>query len=91
MLKANGLSVEITRKIQEKRPNIGDMISNGEINLLINIPFGQETRGDSYHLRSAAVANGICYVTTLAGANALAQAISAIHDNRLEPVALQDL
>lgn len=35
--------------MQEARPNIGDMIANGEISLLVNIPFGQETRGDSYH------------------------------------------
>ena len=91
MLRANGLDVEITRKMQEARPNIGDMIANGEISLLVNIPFGQETRGDSYHLRSAAVRHGICYVTTFAGANALAQAISAVRDGRLAPVALQDL
>ena len=91
LLRANGLDIEITRKMQEARPNIGDMIANGEISLLVNIPFGQETRGDSYHLRSAAVRHGICYVTTLAGANALAQAISAVRDGRLSPVALQDL
>ena len=91
LLRANGLDVEITRKMQEARPNIGDMIANGEISLLVNIPFGQETRGDSYHLRSAAVRHGICYVTTFAGANALAQAISAVRDGRLAPVALQDL
>ena len=91
LLKANGLKVEITRKMQEQRPNIGDLIANGEIDLLINIPFGQETRGDSYHLRSAAVRYGICYVTTLAGASAMAQAISAVQEGRLEPVALQDL
>ena len=91
LLKANGLKVEITRKMQEQRPNIGDLIANGKIDLLINIPFGQETRGDSYHLRSAAVRYGICYVTTLAGANAMAQAISAVQEGRLEPVALQDL
>ncbi|MGI6032814.1 MAG: carbamoyl-phosphate synthase large subunit [Coriobacteriales bacterium] len=91
LLKANGLDVQITRKISEQRPNIGDLLANGEIDLLINIPFGQETRGDSYHLRSAAVRYGICYVTTLAAANAMTQAISALQSGRLAPVALQDL
>ena len=91
LLKANGLKVEFTRKISEQRPNIGDLLANDEIDLLINIPFGQETRGDSYHLRSAAVRYGICYVTTLAAANAMTQAISATQDGRLEPIALQDL
>ena len=91
LLKANGLKVEIIRKMSEQRPNIGDMISNGEISLLINIPFGQETRADSYHLRSEAVRYSICYVTTLEAANAMTQAISAVREGRLEPIALQDL
>ncbi len=90
MLASNGLAVETVRKMQEQRPNIGDMVSNDEIQMLINIPFGQETRGDAFQLRSAAVRNGICYVTTLAGANAMIQAISARADGRLAPVALQD-
>ena len=91
MLKANGLKVQLVRKVKEQRPNIGDMMANGEISLLINIPFGQGTRGDSYRLRTSAVTHGVCYVTTIDGANALVQAISAIQDQRLEPIALQDL
>ena len=90
-LKASGLSVEAVRKMAEQRPNIGDKIANGEIDLMINIPFGQETRGDSYHLRSAAVRYGICYVTTMAAATAFVQAIRSVREGRLEPVALQDL
>ena len=78
------------RKMQEQRPNIGDMMANGQIDLIINIPFGQSTRGDAFHLRSAAVRYGICYVTTGAAAIALTQAIAADKDGRLSPVALQD-
>ena len=91
MLKASGLDVELVRKVKEQRPNIGDLMDNGEIALLINIPFGQGSRGDAFRIRTSAVRHGVCYVTTLAAANALVQAISAMKDGRLEPVALQDL
>ncbi len=90
MLKANGIEAEYVRKMKEQRPNIGDMMANGQIDLIINIPFGQSTRGDAFHLRSAAVRYGICYVTTGAAAIALTQAIAADKDGRLSPVALQD-
>ncbi len=90
MLAASGLNVTRVRKMQEARPNIGDMIQNDEIQMIINIPFGSQTRGDAFHLSAAAVRGGICYSTTLAGANASVQAIRAIKDGRMEPVALQD-
>ncbi|NLG11222.1 MAG: hypothetical protein GX562_06820, partial [Coriobacteriaceae bacterium] len=64
--------------------------------LMINTPFGQETRSDGYRLRSAAVRHGICYATTIAGANAMVQAIEVVQRNLnegtdLDPIALQDL
>ena len=91
MLQANGFDVQKVRKMKEQRPNIGDMMADGEIKLVINIPFGQGSRGDAFLLRSAAVRYGICYVTTTAAASALAQAIDAKRQGRLQPVALQDL
>ncbi len=90
MLKANGLEVEHVRKVKEQRPNIADLMDNGEIDLLINIPFGQGSRGDAFRIRSAAVRHGVCYVTTLAAATAFVQAISACKEGRLEPVCIQD-
>ncbi|MDR1083229.1 MAG: carbamoyl-phosphate synthase large subunit [Coriobacteriales bacterium] len=95
-LEAAGIPVRRVRKVQEARPNIADDIVNGKIALMINTPFGQETRSDGFHLRTAAVRYGICYATTLAGASAMIRAIEvAQRDKRgsgdLNPVALQDL
>jgi carbamoyl-phosphate synthase large subunit len=95
-IKAAGIPVEVVRKVQEARPNIGDEIANGKIALMINTPFGQETRSDGYRLRSVAVRYGICYATTLACANAMVQAIEVAQRDKgtgseLAPVALQDL
>jgi carbamoyl-phosphate synthase large subunit len=95
-LEAAGIPVRRVRKVQEQRPNIGDEIANGKINLMINTPFGQETRSDGFYLRTSAVRHGICYATTLAGATAMIRAIEVVQrDGRgggeLDPIALQDL
>lgn len=89
-LRAVGIPVRQVNKWHESRPNIGDEIANGKIDLIINTPFGQETRTDGYYLRSAAVRHGICYVTTLSGANAIVPAIDAVEKGDLEIHALQD-
>jgi carbamoyl-phosphate synthase large subunit len=68
-----------------------DAIVNGEVHLVINTPFGRETRSDGYHIRTAAVQHGVSNITTLAAAQASVQAISAIKNRRLDVAALQDL
>ncbi|MGI6216086.1 MAG: carbamoyl-phosphate synthase large subunit [Coriobacteriales bacterium] len=95
-LEASGLPVTEVHKYHEARPNIGDEIANGKINLIINTPFGQRTRSDGYLLRADAVRYSICYVTTMEAANALVNAIEAVQENgltsgRMAPIALQDL
>ncbi|MDR2714146.1 MAG: carbamoyl-phosphate synthase large subunit [Coriobacteriales bacterium] len=95
-LRASGIPVEVVRRVQDEQPNIGDMLANEEIDLVINTPFGQETRGDAYRMRTAAVRYGICYATTIAGAGALVRAIEvakrdAESKDILVPLALQDL
>jgi len=96
VLQAAGIPATVVRRIQEARPHIGDEIANGNIDLMINTPLGQETRGDAFDLRSAAVRYGICYATTIAGANAMVHAIAVAQrseegSNDLAPIALQDL
>lgn len=90
-LAAAGLEVQFVNKIGEARPNIGDMLANGQVHLMINTPFGQETRSAGYRLRSSAVRYGICCVTTLAGASAIVPAIAAAQKGDLDIYALQDL
>jgi len=89
-IKAAGIPCEVVLKKHEGRPNIVDAIADGEIALVINTPFGSETRSDGYHIRSAAVRNCITNVTTMSGAVAIVQAIEAIRDGRLDVCALQD-
>jgi carbamoyl-phosphate synthase large subunit len=90
VLKAAGIPVTEVRKRHEGRPNIIDHIANGEVQLVINTPFGQETRSDGYHLRSAAIRHGITNITTVSAASAIVAAIEAVKEGRLDVYALQD-
>ncbi|MCL2503124.1 MAG: carbamoyl-phosphate synthase large subunit [Coriobacteriia bacterium] len=89
-LRAAGIPVVEVRKKHEGRPNIVDEIANGNVQLVINTPFGQQTRSDGYHIRSAAVRHGIPNITTISAASAAVQGIEAVKEGRLEVCALQD-
>ncbi|GAB4273795.1 MAG: carbamoyl-phosphate synthase large subunit [Coriobacteriia bacterium] len=92
ILRANGVEVAEVHKVHEGRPNVVDAIKNGEVALVINTPFGQETRGDGYHIRTAASNHGVPSITTIQAAQSVVQALEAITDERrLDVIALQDL
>ena len=89
-LRASGVPVTEVLKKHEGRPNIVDAIKNGDVQLVINTPFGRETRSDGYHIRTAAVLHGITNITTMPAAQAAVSAIEAVKEGRLEVIALQD-
>ena len=72
---AAGIKAERVNKLSEGRPNINDMITNGEIQLIINSPIGKERAVDDSYLRKAAIKAKIPYMTTLAAAKATAEGI----------------
>ena len=88
-LESANLPCEEIGRVSDPEPNIGTLISDGKIDLMINTPFGQETRSDG--LRTMAVRQNLCYVTTLAGAQAFVSAIDNLRDDNLPIIALQDL
>ena len=61
--------------MQEGRPNILDMITNGDFDLIINSPVGKDSVHDDSYLRKAAIKAKIPYVTTIAAAKATAKGI----------------
>ncbi len=89
-LRAAGIPVTEVLKKHEGRPNIVDAIKNGDVQLVINTPFGPETRSDGYHIRTAAILHGITNITTVPAAMAVAQAIESVKAGRLDVIALQD-
>ncbi len=90
-LRAAGIPCTVVKTISEGHPNIGDMVANGEIAFMVNTPQGNEAYGDGVKLRSEAVNRGIDMATTMSGAVALVQAISALREAPLDVYALQDL
>ena len=77
-LAAAGVKVKKLAKIQEGRPNVIDLIKNGEIQMVINTPAGMIPRRDENAIRSAAYAHNVCIMTTITGAQAAVQGIDAL-------------
>lgn len=74
-ISAAGVSATMVKKLQEGRPNIYDMITNGEIDIVINSPVGKASKDDDSYLRKAAIKARVPYVTTIAAAKASAEGI----------------
>ncbi len=90
-LKAEGVQVERLYKLAEKkRPNVMDMMKNGEIQFIINTPSGHEAREDEVTIRSGAVANTISHCTNLSAAEASILAIRSLQENELTVTTLQE-
>jgi len=90
-LRAAGLAVESILKVHEGRPNIEDAIRSARIQLIINTPIGRKAVHDDQYLRRAALDYAVPTVTTLAGARAALEAITALQQQTLEVNALQDI
>lgn len=90
VLSRNGVPCEKVLKIREGRPNVLDLIKNGDIDLIINTPMGNTSRSDGYYLRTAAVNYGVPSITTLFGASAFVQGIESYLNQNLDVKCLQD-
>ncbi len=75
LLKEAGIEAEHVKKLHEGRPNLLDLITNGDIDLIINSPVGEESKHDDSYLRKAAIKAKIPYMTTIAAAKATAEGI----------------
>jgi carbamoyl-phosphate synthase large subunit len=84
-----GLAVEVVNKVLEGRPHIVDQMLSGEVQLIFNTTEGAQAIADSFSLRRTALTIGIPYYTTVAGARAAVQAITALRAGSLEVASLQ--
>ena len=78
-----GIPAERVKKLYEGRPNILDMITNGEIQLVINSPIGKDSMNDDSYLRKAAIKAKVPYMTTIAAAKATADGIDYVKNKKL--------
>ena len=76
LIKQAGLAVTIVNKVKEGRPHIVDMIKSDKINLIINTTEGRQAISDSSAIRYSAEQHRVYYTTTMAGGNAVCQALN---------------
>ena len=77
---ARGLPVSIVRKVGEGRPNIVDMMKNGDICLIVNtVDARRMSILDSRSIRTSAVQSRIPCFTTVAGARAACTGMRYLH------------
>ena len=89
-ISAAGMPVTAVHKVQEGRPNVVDMMKNGEISFVVNtVEEKRSAIADSRALRTTALAMRITYYTTIAGALAAVQGMH--HVQGLEVYSLQAL
>lgn len=75
LITSAGIPAEKVKKMQEGRPNVYDLITNGDIQLVINSPRDKDDINDDSYLRKAAIKAKIPYMTTVAAAKATAEGI----------------
>ena len=90
-LKEAGVDAQRLYKLAErKRPNVLDMMKNGEIQFVVNTPSSHESREDEVIIRSTAVANKVSHCTNLAAADASVKAIRSLQEREFKVKPLQE-
>ncbi|MBN1129688.1 MAG: carbamoyl-phosphate synthase large subunit, partial [Chitinispirillaceae bacterium] len=90
VLNSSGVNAKLVQKIGEGKPDIVDLIKNGDINLIINVPAGKKSQIDSRPIRSAAVTQGIPYITTLEGAQAAISGMDSLERTGFSVKSIQE-
>jgi carbamoyl-phosphate synthase large subunit len=89
-LTRHGIPSIRTNKLAEGRPNINDMMKNGQLQLIINTPTKKGPQTDEGKIRALAVLSRVPIVTTLTGATAAARAIRQLQKENWSVKPLQD-
>jgi carbamoyl-phosphate synthase large subunit len=89
-LEAAGVPVVRLFKLTEGRPNVLDMLKNGEIALIINTPAGPVARQDEVRIRTTALYQRVPVMTTLAAARASLLALRSLKSKPLGVKSLQE-
>ena len=92
LITAAGIPAVKAKKLYEGRPNVLDMITNGDFDLIINSPVGKDSVHDDSYLRKAAIKAKAPYITTVAAAKVTAEGIHYLRTHKDSEVkSLQEL
>ncbi len=89
-LVGNGVEADVVKKVYEGRPNIVDMMKDGDIQIVMNTTETAQAVEDSRSIRSVALMDRIPYFTTASAAHAAAMAMRAAREGEMEIRPLQD-
>ncbi|MBC7463354.1 MAG: carbamoyl-phosphate synthase large subunit [Actinobacteria bacterium] len=94
-LESEGIPATMVRKNSEGPGLFGertavDLITTGNVDLVVNTPVGRGTRQDGWLIRTAAVQRAIPCITTTAGFNAAVAGIAALHKGEFGVRSLQE-
>jgi carbamoyl-phosphate synthase large subunit len=95
VLRRNGIRASTVRKQHEGvgpngEPTVVQRIMDGDVDLIINTPYGVGPRLDGYEIRTAAVATGKPCITTVQGLAAAVQGIEALLRGEIGVGSLQE-
>jgi carbamoyl-phosphate synthase large subunit len=88
-----GVVATVVRKHYEPDDGTLDAVQRilaGEIDLIVNTPYGVGSRLDGYEIRTAAVSKGVASITTVQGLSAAVQGIEALIRGEIGVVPLQE-
>src|SRR6266404_3926391 len=89
-LRAAGVPVTRVYKIREGRPNVLDLVTNGDINFIVNSPSGKIPREDEVRIRNASLAQKIPIMTTIRAGHASANGIRSLQRSQVHVKTLQE-
>jgi carbamoyl-phosphate synthase large subunit len=90
VLRSNGVNAKEVPKIGEGKPDIIDLIKGDDIDLIINVVSGRKSQMDSKPIRSAAVVQGIPYITTLEAAQAAISGMDSLEKTGFSVKSIQN-
>jgi carbamoyl-phosphate synthase large subunit len=93
ILRRNGVTATVVRKHYQDDDGTPDTVARilaGEVDLIINTPFGTGGRLDGYEIRTAAVTRGIPCITTVQGLGAAVQGVEALIRGEISVRSLQE-
>ncbi|WP_300071760.1 carbamoyl-phosphate synthase large subunit [uncultured Ruegeria sp.] len=83
------VACDLVNKVYEGRPDVADMLKDGQVQLVMNTTEGAQAVEDSKVIRSIALYDKIPYFTTAAASHAAALAIKAQAEGDVEVKSLQ--
>jgi len=90
-LNQRGIAAATVAKVGEGSPHIGQLIRQGDVQMVINTPLGERSRFDESAIRREARALDIPCITTLSGGRAAVDGIRASRRGMNDVVSLQEL